>query len=345
MASLGPLQRISGYSLNRIIILFVLFLTLQQSKAISLSQLTGLIFTVYYGLVRFFYADFDFSFLAFLFYGGCIIYAANLNLNDKFKNGIVSVFILGSLFCSFTIFYEWKTGHGFLLEHEIIDFYGVIRAVGIHGNPSASAIAVSLGLVLLKTYYSRINIIRLGLMFVLFLALFLTVSRGAILAVVLIFVLDDTFKRRWFTLLLYFVLALFLLGSFQDVLMQGRSFELSSDSAGLERLNQFTLALKYFKNGWFLGYNGKVDASFITAHNIYLELLAFTGIVGAILFVTFVASMVLVFVNAHMNPFRYAMSALIVFFFFSGMSHIVWNNILFWISIGFFLNETTTSYD
>lgn len=235
--------------------------------------------------------------LLMLLYQTCIIL---IDSDKKIKYLMFSLIAAGTLM-SFQTLLGFSQALRFSPEKMAQTFF-FIRGGSFDASPNQAAIFIELiiPIVLIHYLYAKNRLwklLSLSILFIMFLAIFSTFSRGAILGlgitIILIIFLTKKFREALipFALIIIFLFAssfyLLVMARLETIAFQATTF------AG--RMPLFKVALNVMKHNWFIGigmnnfqllkysygYSYSYDPYMIqSAHNIYLEMFANLGIMG-----------------------------------------------------------------
>ncbi len=255
-------------------------------------------------------------FLLVLLYQSCVL----LFNDDKRILCLKFALIAAGTIVSLQTLYSYSFALQFSFEKMARAFY-FIRGGTFGASPNQAAIFIELTfpLLLISYLYTKIRLWKIStlvLLLIMFLAIFSTFSRGAILglvtSVIIVVVLTKKFRDVLMpaALLLFFLLIssfyLLLLARFQTITMQTVTL------AG--RIPLFKAAMNIIKDNWVIGigmnnfqhlkYSFGFPFSYDpfeiqSAHNIYLEMFANLGIMGFIATVWIFVGAVIAFKRSH----------------------------------------------
>jgi O-antigen ligase len=216
----------------------------------------------------------------------------------KDYNTIITSIIISGLIVSVYIFYNLS--QGITTEQERISI-----ATGDR-NADPNHVAASMLFPLILLFQSRTNtILKISTISVMLFALLLTGSRGALIGLscgilYLFFHAKVPIKTKiinaLLAILLSIILFVYLLPLLPSAISQRFSMELLISTGGSGRANLWKDAISMFlqKPLWGHGYSLYQSISLYdnAAHNIYIQLLVETGIIGVSLFLTFITSII-----------------------------------------------------
>lgn len=262
-----------------------------------------------------------------LFYLILYLIILSLNINEKFLEKIVFTIILSGLFFSITGILQ----HFSLISLGLKFILGssVVRASGFVGDPNEfGVLLIAILPFAFFSYFKEKNtnkklICALSFFTILIASLF-TFSRSVLLALILI-LLIMLFKKRKTkeSIMLLAVIALIFLLAYPELI---KRLDYYSINSGIEIRQRLVYeSLDVFKNNPILG-SGLNTIPYFTyrntaTHNLYIQMLAETGIFG---FIFFIAILCLAFKNTFKNSSYFSnalqlslLSYLIVNFFMS----------------------------
>lgn len=346
----------SSASASRFITIFLIVgavISMLQKGSIKKTSLYFLLL-IAFGVVLSFYATYGSSSLPISYVLNIILTIAMINLAVKSTENISKQFyIYAILALAFVYFLFAKNGFDSLVE-------GTRMTIGedVNSNQMAMGLAIVMAVLvsnlLLFRKHALLNVLFIGGNLV---ALFLTGSRTALIAsVVTAFLLyiinaqDKRSKRNAFLLLIGSVALLILiyntLQKYFPILMERFTSESVEETGGSGRLDVWsTFFTKLFPKYWFIGMGfdasnlvyaiGSINAEAHGAHNVLVDILSRSGVVGLILYaVCFVKFFSITLKTLRVNKFLILPIAIVLTTLINGIGENILATRFLWYGIG-----------
>jgi O-antigen ligase len=292
------------------------------------------------------------TFIVFLSFGyGMVATSVSmLPMSAKHVRQVFFALNIVGLIAAFSAILEYHTGVSWYTGEHIINQHGVLRARGLHGVPSTTAMFIFLSLIpaqflLVERNTSlRIRLLAMAVIAIDFYALYCTASRGAFIAIFLVICVIVLSKRVSVAQKLAIVLLMLIAVVHMQVILRGRELSYAADNAGYVRMLQFRTGIDNFRANPVIGYGSKSNPFHLGGHNNFLEVLAYGGLVSFVPFLYMHWRILRNFWKRRSSRMYTVLFALFLSQVGLGLVSDTFTNVIFWGISGLCLNDSSWVY-
>ena len=350
-AGLGPLLGVGPVTSARVFsVVFIICGLSYVARTRSLTSLLPPIFGLLFGLCLLFgveeiTASSIFESFLYLGYGLMATIIAQMSFTPRQIRQISYALVVIGIIAALSAIYEDYTGFNWHTGGEILIHDGVRRSNGLHGNPSATASFILLGVVtsiffvLERDLSKKAKYVISAVLVVLLWGIYTTASRGAIIALFL--ALSPLAIGKRFSLTTKVCLLIVLVGMFAnyDYLSKGRRLSLTADDSGIARAATMHAHFEEFLQNPLVGFHGKRSFDSKGAHNNFLTVMSDGGFISLLPFISIHWAIFRRFWSRRHDKFGLMLFSIFIGQVGIGMSHTIHTNVIFWSIIGLCLND------